>query len=207
MKMNWAKSCLVSALLSAIVLPSPIASGDQTDPAIQATLSEIVRAYEQAVESGDFQKVEPYLSPGFSVVTITGDEVSSTQALSDISREVRELFGKGSNYTSQAVPTLVQQLSSEIVLVSGLSKDAVTNSVGEELTFQTKWTAFAVKMQEGWRVQRVHVSMDPRDNVFVQLSSRGLKVTYGLLAGLVGLLLGGVFTAILIGFRGSSKPV
>jgi ketosteroid isomerase-like protein len=207
MRINWVKSCILLAVSSAIFLPSPKASSDQTDPAIQAALAETVRAYEQAVSSGDFEGVGQYLSPGFSVVTFTGEEVSSTKGLSDLSRGIRDQFGKGSSHNSKAVPTLVQQLSPENVLVFGLTNDTVTNSAGEELSFQTKWTAFAVKMQDSWRVQRVHVSMDPRDNVFVQLSSRGLKITYGLLAGLVGLLFGAIFAAMLIGFRGSSKAV
>jgi hypothetical protein len=183
------------------------ANVDQIDPVIQSSFTAMVRAYENALSNRSFDGLAPFLSSGFSAVTASGEEISSIEELNASKERMKEQLGDGGSHKTEVMPALIQQISAELVLVSGITKDKVLDEVGNVFEFQTKWTAFSVKEGGAWKLRRVHVSMNPLDNAFTQFSKRGVKITYGLLAGLLGLLVGGVLTALLIGRRTRSRDL
>jgi hypothetical protein len=118
-----------------------------------------------------------------------------------------ERIGGTGSYEVEVVPDLVQQISPELVLISGVTNDKLVSAVGNTFEFQTTWTAFGIKEGGAWKLRRVHTAVkDLFGNSFVRFVAKGAKITYGVLAGLLGVLLGGVLTALLIGRRTSTQP-
>lgn len=200
------KRCVLIITCVGCVGQIAASKADNIDHEIQSTLTRMMRAYESAVSSGSFEEVKPLLSEGFSAVTLLGDEVSSVEQLKASNERMLERLGGLGSYQVEVVPDLVQQISPELVLLSGVTNDRLVSSVGNTFEFRTTWTAFGIKEGGAWKLRRVHAAvMYPFDNSFVRFVAKGAKITYGVLAGLLGVLLGGVLTALLIGRRTTAK--
>ncbi len=206
MMSSWMMRCAIIIALVGCVWQAAEANTDGIDAEVQPALTEMIRAYERAVASSSFDGLGPFLSKGFSAVTILGEEVSGIEQLKASNSRLMERVGGFERYDVEVVPALVQQISPELVLVSGITNDKLVSSGGHTFDFSTSWTAFGIKEDGTWKLRRVHaVVMEPFDNSFVRFLINGAKITYGLSAGLIGILLGGVFTALLIGRRTSSS--
>lgn len=206
MKFPWTKRCLLLVFCFWCSWQLSAANADTIDPGIQPALAKMMRAYESAVSSGSLEEIKPLLSKGFSAVTLLGDEVSSVEQLKASNDRMLERLGGLGSYHVEVVPDLVQQISPELVLLSGVTNDRLVSSVGNTFEFRTTWTAFGIKEDGAWKLRRVHTAvMHPFDNSFVHFIAKGAKITYGVLAGLLGVLLGGTLTALLIGRRTSAK--
>jgi ketosteroid isomerase-like protein len=168
-------------------VPEPAAGDDDAD---HAALRALVPEYEQAVNDGKPELLQPYLDSDFSGVMITGDEVDSFVSLEQYWASIQSLMGDGGKYRVKVHVAARSILSGDLAVSYGTTDDEVVTSRGKEYHFTGRWTAVCRKRDGKWKILRVHGSMDPVTNPFVLATVRSASISAGAVAGMVGLLVG-----------------
>src|SRR5262249_27256636 len=123
------------------------------------------------------------------------------QQLKDYNAKMRHMIGEGGSYTMKAAYEPGVMLGNS-ALGFGSTEERVVTNEHHEYTFSSRWTALVTKQDGAWELLRVHVSMDPLQNVFVKTFSHRESMLRGEIAGAFGLLIG-----VVIGYRVRSRKV
>ena len=178
--------CLM-LLLALLACCTPISAQVEEDHEDHEALRELRRVYEKAANENNLDLLKPYLHEDFSAVMMSNREFRDFDSLKkqwQITRD--EIVGDGS-YEMRLEPELSTILG-DIAIARGDSKNVVVTGSGEELAFDSKWTAVCIKEDGRWKILRGHGSLDPFGNEFVKSTVKALvfKVAAGaLIAGLV----------------------
>ncbi len=167
------------------------------DPA-HDELRQVKRELVEAINAGDIDKTLTYCTEEV-VMTAQNAEVS-------LGREgIRAYFDKmmkgpdrrvESFSTDPTVDALAQLYDGNTAVAQGSSKDHYTLVDGMDFTVNSRWSATLVRQADGWKIANLHVSCNIFDNPILNMTKQWLVWT-GIIAGVVGLVLGALLTWLL----------
>jgi hypothetical protein len=101
---------------------------------------------------------------------------------------VMAYLGEGAKHHVTLKPEL-SDIYGDIALARGSSDESVTMH-GKDYDFQSQWTAVFHKEDGQWKCVRLHISMNPFNNVFIDAKVNAAKLTSLGWGGGLGVLIG-----------------
>lgn len=181
-------------LLCAVVLffIAPLAFADEPDHAIHEELRGLLREVVAAMNSGQFDRMLPYLAENFEGTSITQEVMSGRD---DVSKYFREWFGPAGYMRSMKMQLDADQLTELSAdkswgLVRGKGLEHYEAKDGDQFDFVTRWTAVMVRSDDNkWRLRAIHFGTNHLDNP-VLTKVRGTLVRDGVVAACIALVVG-----------------
>lgn len=168
------------------------ASAEEPDYAIHEELRGVLREVQSAINSGQYDKMLPYLSPDIEATSVT-QEVMSSRA--DVSKYFQTWFGP-TGYMRKMTMTLDADKLTELSpdkrfgLVRGKALEHYEAKDGDIFDFNTRWTAVMAVGDDGkWRLRAIHFGTNHLDNPVLDKVQRTL-VRDGIVAAIAALLVG-----------------
>ena len=185
------KTCLVLVLTAVTYCFCNLAAraDDETD---RAALRLIRTNYMNAANSGDLSKIKNDLATNVTGVMVTGKPVEGYDGLVAYWNDIQHLIGTGGGY-HVTVNVDKTDLFGDVAVSHGTTDESVHLPTGSDLNFNGYWTAVCHKEGDAWKVVRMQATMDPVNNVFVDLQLKRARLIYGL----GGLAVGVVFMLVL----------
>ena len=181
----------VLSLLAALCI-APLAWADEPDHAIHEELRGVLRGVVTAINSGQYDKMLPYLTENVEATSVT-QEVMSSRA--DVSKYFKEWFGPA-GYMRKMEMRLDADKLTELSpdkswgLVRGKALEHYEAKDGDLFDFDTRWTAVMVKSDDGkWRLRAIHFGTNHLDNPVLTSVQRTL-IRDGIIAAIACLLAG-----------------
>ena len=197
-----AAALCVTGAVSATAAARPSDAPDVHEADRQA-LRDLKALYEKAASTGDIDALAPLVGPGFTGVMMTSDPVASVEDMRSYWARMRSLIGDGGSYRVELAIDGPSEFFGDIAVAHGTSKDFVHTGSGRDYNFDGRWTAVFRRTPEGWKALRIHGSMDPIGNPFVRAGVSGTAWVVGIVAVLVGALLGWIGRSMR---SGSDRP-
>ena len=179
-------------LLCLSIAHAAVQSAEPDEEADHVALQALVREYEAAIQKADPDVLKLHLAPDFTGVMVTGEEVNSYESLEAYWNKIQGLLGDGGKYhvkINVAGPAII---AGDVAYAHGTTDDTAITSAGKEYKFQGFWTAICTRQEDGWKIQRIHGSMDAITNPFIAPMLRASGVTGGIIGGLIGFILGAI---------------
>lgn len=177
-------------LLPLGVLPS--AHAQDPDFAIHEELRTVLREVQAAINSGEYDRMLPYLDPNIEATSMT-QEVMSSRA--DITKYFQEWFGPA-GYMKRLDMKLEADRLTELNadktwgLVRGKGLEHYEAKDGDQFDFLTRWTAVMVKNDDGkWRLRAIHFGTNNLDNP-VLTKVKNTLVRDGIIGAIAALAIG-----------------
>jgi len=171
---------------------APLAWAEEPDHAIHEELRGVLHEVVAAINSGQYDKMLPYLSENVEATSIT-QEVMSSRA--DVSKYFQEWFGP-TGYMRKMEMKLDADKLTELSpdkswgLVRGKALEHYEAKDGNLFDFVTRWTAVMVRSDDGkWRLRAIHFGTNHLDNPVLTKVQRTL-VHYGIIGAIVSLIVG-----------------
>ena len=183
----------IHALCAVIVLCiAPFAWAEEPDHAIHEELRGVLREVMTAINTGQYDRMLPYLTENVEATSIT-QEVMSSRA--DISKYFQEWFGP-TGYMRKMEMKLDADKLTELSpdkswgLVRGKALEHYEAKDGDVFDFITRWTAVMVRDDDGkWRLRAIHFGTNNLDNP-VLTKVKNTLVRDGIIAAIASLLVG-----------------
>jgi len=183
-------------LIAALCIAPPLWA-EEPDHAIHEELRGVLREIVAAIDSGQYDRMLPYLTEDIEATSVT-QEVMSSRA--DVSKYFQEWFGP-TGYMRRMQMRLDADGLTELApdkswgLVRGKAVEHYEAKDGDLFDFATRWTAIMVRGDDGkWRLRAIHFGTSHLDNPVLTKVKRTL-VRDGVIAAVAclvaGLLLGG----------------
>ncbi len=160
------RSLVPNAFLALGSLLFVVSSALADEEADHAALRQLVHDYEAAIQKGDPSLLQPYLAPGFTGVMVTGEEVNDYAALDAYWKRIQGLLGDGGKYSVKVNIPEQATIAGDIAFAHGTTEDTAVTSDGKEYKFTGFWTAICARQDGGWKIVRIHGSMDAITNTF-----------------------------------------
>ena len=171
---------------------APLAWAEEPDHAIHEELRGVLREVMAAMNSGQYDKMLPYLTEDVEATSIT-QEVMSSRA--DVSKYFQEWFGP-TGYMRKMVMKLDADKLTELSpdnswgLVRGKALEHYEAKDGDLFDFVTRWTAVMVRGDDGkWRLRAIHFGTNHLDNP-VLTKVRNTLTRDGIIGVIASLLVG-----------------
>jgi ketosteroid isomerase-like protein len=177
--------------------PEEAAQADEADQADHAALRELVKVYEQTIQESKPELLKPYLADDFTGVMVTAEEVNSFASLDEYWQKIQGLLGQGGTYQMKVNVPQPAQIVGDLAYAHGTTDDVAKSSAGNEYRFVGHWTAICRKGEGGWKIVRIHGSMDPIGNTFVATAVKSASYTAAATGGVMGAILGCIATLLL----------
>jgi ketosteroid isomerase-like protein len=184
---------LIHLLVAAAVLVGgSIAWADEPDHAIHEELRGALHQIVGAINSGEFDRMLPYLTPNFEGTSITQEVMSGRD---DVSRYFQSWFGPSGYMRSmqmQLEADTLTELSPDKSwgLVRGKGLEHYEAKDGDRFDFVTRWTAVMTRGDDDkWRLRAIHIGTNHLDNPVLTKVERTL-VRNGVIASAVALVVG-----------------
>jgi ketosteroid isomerase-like protein len=199
MKNNNLAAVAVIAVSVAMLSVSVAVADEEAD---HAALRTLVSDYEAAIQKADPSVLKPYLAPGFTGVMVTGEEVNSFEELEAYWKRIQGLLGSGGKYSVKINIPESAKIVGDVAFAHGTTEDTAVTSAGKEYKFQGFWTAICTRQGDGWKIARIHGSMDAIGNTFVATALKSASVTAAIIGGVLGFVIGAILLWILGRRRG-----
>ena len=171
---------------------APLAWAEEPDHAIHEELRGVLREVMAAMNSGQYDKMLPYLTEDVEATSIT-QEVMSSRA--DVSKYFQEWFGP-TGYMRKMEMKLDADKLTELSpdkswgLVRGNALEHYEAKDGDLFDFVTRWTAVMVRGDDGkWRLRAIHFGTNHLDNP-VLTKVRNTLTRDGIIGVIASLLVG-----------------
>jgi ketosteroid isomerase-like protein len=174
-------------MLCVLLTSSGSAADDHADRQALLALKAI---YEEAMRENQLALLEPHLAPEFSGVMVTGEAVKGFPALDQYWQDIQKLMGEGGHYTVTVTEDGPALLAGNLAIASGTTEDEVVTGAGKKFRFASQWTAIAQKRGGEWKILRIHASMNPISNEFIEAKITTVIMITGGIAAVGGLILG-----------------
>ena len=178
--------------LAALFCIAPWVSAEEPDHAIHEELRGVLREVQSAINSGQYDKMLPYLTPDVEATSVT-QEVMSSRA--DVSKYFQTWFGPA-GYMRKMTMTLDADKLTELSpdkrfgLVRGKALEHYEAKDGDIFDFDTRWTGVMAVGDDGkWRLRAIHFGTSHLDNPVLTKVKRTL-VRDGIIASITALLVG-----------------
>lgn len=183
----------LAALLCALSLGYlSAAAAQEPDHAIHEELRGVLREVQNAINSGHYDRMLPYLAPDIEATSIT-QEVMSNRA--DVAKYFETWFGPTGYMRRMDMKLDADQLTQLTPdrnwgLVRGKGLEHYEAKDGDTFDFVTRWTAVMAKGDDGkWRLRAIHFGTNQLDNP-VLTKVKNTLVRNGIIAAAGSLLLG-----------------
>ena len=180
----------------ALLCVAPPAWAEEPDHAIHEELRGVLREVVSAMNSGQYDKMLPYLTEDVEATSVT-QEVMSNRA--EVSKYFQEWFGP-TGYMRKMEMSLDADKLTELSpdkswgLVRGKALEHYEAKDGDLFDFVTRWTAVMVRSDDGkWRLRAIHFGTNHLDNPVLTKVRRTLMrdaIIGGVVSLIVGLALG-----------------
>jgi ketosteroid isomerase-like protein len=184
---------IVRALwLFSLLSVAPLAFAEEPDHAIHEELRGTLHEILAAMNSGQFDKMLPYLTEDIEATSIT-QEVMSSRA--DVSNYFKEWFGPTGYMRSMQMKLDADKLTElspdkSWGLVRGKALEHYEAKDGDQFDFNTRWTAVMLRGDDGkWRLRAIHFGTNHLDNPVLTKVQRALT-RYGIIGAIASLFLG-----------------
>ena len=154
---------LCALLFAGAVAAQPPEPDHEIHEALRALLKEVVTA----INTGQYDRMLPYLTENVEATSITQETMSSR---ADVSRYFREWFGPKA-YMKRMEMKLDADKLTELSpdkswgLVRGKALEHYEANDGDVFDFTTRWTAVMVRGDDGqWRLRAIHFGTNNLDN-------------------------------------------
>ena len=178
--------------LAALFCIVPWVSAEEPDHAIHEELRGVLREVQSAINSGQYDKMLPYLTSDVEATSVT-QEVMSSRA--DVSKYFQTWFGPA-GYMRKMTMTLDADKLTELSpdkrfgLVRGKALEHYEAKDGDIFDFATRWTGVMAVGDDGkWRLRAIHFGTSHLDNPVLTKVKRTL-VRDGIIASITALLVG-----------------
>lgn len=185
-------------LLSLTLSVISIAASAQNREADHEELRALMRSATEAMNSKNFDALEPIFHQQFSITTV--DQKLFTN-FADFKAYYAQLFN-GPNAPLRSITfnpvadDLTQFVGDNIGLSHGTSNDTYQFSDGDNRVMASRWTATVIKDNGKWKILNIHIGTDLLNNPVVE-ATKGYVYKVGGGALIVGLLLGFVVARLL----------
>ena len=176
------------ALLFACVASAQQEPDHEIHDALRAMLKEVVTA----INTGQYDKMLPYLTENVEATSITQEVMSSRV---DVSKYFREWFGPKA-YMKRMEMKLDADKLTELSpdkswgLVRGKALEHYEANDGDVFDFTTRWTAVMMRGGDGqWRLRAIHFGTNNLDNP-VLTKVKSTLIRDGIIGALVALAIG-----------------
>jgi ketosteroid isomerase-like protein len=186
----------VKRLLAVLCLLAlvPFASAQQQEPdhEIHEALRALLKDMTGTINSGQYDKLMPFLAPDVEATSITQEVMSSRE---DVKKYFEEWFGpKGymRKMTLTMEPDKLTQLTPDKRwgLVRGKALEHYEAKDGDVFDFVTRWTAVMARGDDGkWYLRAIHFGTNNLDNP-VLTKVKNTLIRDGVIGAAVALLLG-----------------
>src|SRR5262249_32468583 len=157
---------------------------------IHEELRGVLREIVAAIDTGQYDRMLPYLTENFEGTSITQEVMSSRE---DVSKYFRERFGPTGYMRAMRMDLDADKLTEWSAdkswgLVRGKALEHYEAKDGDQFDFVTRWTAVMVRNDDGkWRLRAIHFGTNHLDNPVLTKVRRTL-VRDGAIAAGVGRL-------------------
>ena len=184
---------ILHTLLAVVLLfVAPRALADEPDHAIHEELRGVLHEIVSSINSGQYDKMLPYLAENFEGTSVT-QEVMSNRA--DVAKYFQEWFGP-TGYMRKMEMKLEADKLTEFSpdkswgLVRGKALEHYEAKDGDLFDFNTRWTALMARSDDGkWRLRAIHFGTNHLDNPVLTKVSRTL-IRDGIIGACIALLIG-----------------
>jgi ketosteroid isomerase-like protein len=185
----------VCLAVGSLLFATSAATADEA--ADHAALRQLVHDYEVAIQKGDPSLLQPYLAPGFTGVMVTGEEVNDYAALDAYWKKIQGLLGERGKYSVKVDIPEQATIAGDVAFAHGTTEDTAITSDGKEYKFTGFWTAICARQDDGWKIVRIHGSMDAITNTFVVAALRAASTSAAIFGGVAGFVVGAILFWIL----------
>src|SRR4051794_12239130 len=183
---------ILTAVLVTLLCQLPPAWADESDHAIHEELRSVLHEVVTAINSGQYDKMLPYLADNFEGTSVTQEVMSSR---GDVAKYFQEWFGR-TGYMRKMEMKLEADKLTEFSpdknwgLVRGKAIEHYEAKNGDLFDFNTRWTAVMARSDDGkWRLRAIHFGTNHLDNpVLAKVSSTLIRD--GIIAACIALLVG-----------------
>jgi ketosteroid isomerase-like protein len=167
-------------------------AADEPDHAIHEQLRGILHTVEDAIRSGQYDRMLPVLEPNIAATSVTQEVMANRD---EVTAYFREWFG-AAGYMKSMQMTLEADGLTELAadrswgLVRGRGIEHYEAKDGDAFDFVTRWTAVVVKSPDDrWRLRAIHFGTNHLDNPVLTKVRRTL-VRWGVAGGVLALVVG-----------------
>ena len=107
-------------------------------------LQAMVKEYEAAIEKSDPSVLKPYLTPDFTGVMVTGEEIKDYQSLETYWNKIQALLGKGGKYSVKVNLPGPATIVGDVAYAPGTTDDTAITSAGRSIDFKASGLRSAV---------------------------------------------------------------
>jgi ketosteroid isomerase-like protein len=185
-------------LFASLLLTLPVLA-EESDHEIHQELRAILATVQNAINSGHYDAMLPVLSKDIRATTITQEAFSGHEG---VSAYFKKWFGPGGFLKKLDIrmnADALTELSPDKTwgIVRGSAIETYTLADGRTYPMKTRWTATVAKEADGrWRLRAIHFGTNFLDNPILS-EAKGAVVKYGGLAGVGGLIVGGLLGFLL----------
>jgi len=183
----------IHALWALMVLgAAPLAWAEEPDHAIHEELRGVLREVMTAMNTGQYDRMLPYLTENVEATSIT-QEVMSGRA--EVSQYFQEWFGPTGYMRKMEIKLDADKLTElspdkNWGLVRGKALEHYEAKDGDLFDFVTRWTAVMIRDDDGkWRLRAIHFGTNDLDNPVLTKVTRTL-IRDGIIAAIACLLVG-----------------
>src|SRR4249919_3128876 len=177
--------------LAALCL-APLAWAEELDHAIHEELRALLREVVTAFNTGQYDRMLPFLTENIEATSIT-QEVMSSRA--DVSKYFKDWFGPA-GYMRKMEMKLDADKLTELSpdkswgLVRGKALEHYEAKDGDVFDFVTRWTAVMIRDTDGkWRLRAIHFGTNNLDNP-VLTKVKNTLIRDGIIGAVVALAIG-----------------
>ena len=182
---------ILAAVIVTLLCHMP-AWAEEPDHAIHEELRGVLHEIVTAINSGQYDKMLPYLADNFEGTSVTQEVMSSR---SDVGKYFQEWFGPKGYMRAMEMKLEADKLTEfspdkNWGLVRGKALEHYEAKDGDLFDFNTRWTAVMARSDDGkWRLRAIHFGTNHLDNPVLTKVSRTL-IRDGVIAAFVALLVG-----------------
>jgi len=178
--------------LCALVFASAACAQQEPDHEIHEALRAMLKEIVTAINTGQYDKMLPYLTENVEATSITQETMSSR---ADISKYFKEWFGPKAYMKRMEMKLEADKLTELSAdkswgLVRGKALEHYEANDGDVFDFVTRWTAVMVRGDDGkWRLRAIHFGTNNLDNP-VLTKVKNTLIRDGIIGAVVALAIG-----------------
>ena len=186
------KALLQALWLTLALAAAPYAWAEEADHAIHEELRGVLREVVTAMNSGQYDKMLPYLTDDVEATSVTQEVMTGR---GEVSKYFQEWFGPTGYMRRMEIKLDADKLTELSAdkswgLVRGKALEHYEAKDGDVFDFNTRWTAVMIRNDDGkWRLRAIHFGTNHLDNP-VLTKVRTTLTRYGIIAALVSLAVG-----------------